>query len=105
MSFESGEKIPEKIDQAAIRLGEKIYTGKNHADAIIAMEEDDPDWDTSETNPEDGFVTNTGRYVDRDEAGRIAKKAGQLSELRQDLQLKAEESLDSHWVNEPKPKR
>ncbi len=103
MSCASNEKVPEKIDAAAIRLGEELFTGRNHTEAIMNMEESIPDWKTSNIRLEDGFVTNTGRYVKRDEAGQIAKRAGQLSELRPDLQREAEDYLDANWVNELKP--
>jgi tartrate dehydratase beta subunit/fumarate hydratase class I family protein len=66
MSHESGEKITEKIAAAAIRLDGEIFTGRDHLEAIMQMEETVPDWETLDIRPEDGFVTNTGRYVERE---------------------------------------
>lgn len=103
MSLESSEEILERITAAAIRLGEELFTGRNHTEAIMNMEEMVPEWETLNIRPEDGFVTNTGRYVERDEAGRIANRAGQLSELSPDLRREAREHLDANWVNELKP--
>lgn len=72
--------MPEKIDRAAIKIGERIFAGPNHAAAIRAAEQS-----TGRGFDEllsafmgDGFVTNTGRFVSRDEAANIANVAHQM---------------------------
>ncbi|MBI2109197.1 MAG: hypothetical protein HYT93_03420 [Parcubacteria group bacterium] len=94
----------EKITASAIRLGGQIFTGNTHMDAVIAMEEERPDWSDYDTKPEDGFMTSTGRFVQRDEAGEIAEKAEQLDHLGLKRKRDASEYLDAHDVDELKPK-
>ncbi len=107
MSFEN--PIPnqevEKIVASAIRLGEEIFTGKTHSDAIADMEETYPEWDKDEASkPEDGFLTNMGRFVNRTEAGEIAQKAKQLEHLDARTRHNASDFLDAHNIQELKPK-
>lgn len=69
---------PEKIQTAAVRIGDKVFTGFAHADAIVRAEEVmgvEPGALLREgaTPPESGFLTTTGRFVDRHEADRIAR--------------------------------
>ena len=90
---------PESITAAAIRFDGNLFTGKNHAEAIMNMEEVFPDWKTSGIKPDDGFVTSTGRYVKRDEAGRIAEQAEQLRVLPPHERQRAQKRLDSDWIN------
>jgi hypothetical protein len=76
-------KIPppiiERISKAALRLGNKIYEGNSHFDALTKMNLENPGWrDSGLGTPEDGFMTNTKRFVDRDEADIIALKAEQI---------------------------
>lgn len=105
MKFENAESAPETITLSAIRLGEDIFTGKNHIDAISEMEGEYPDWaEDQECKPEDGFITSTGRFVQRDEAGLIAKRAGQLDHLKREWKKDAEECLDSHRLEDLQPK-
>lgn len=65
----------EKIAAAAVRLPDgSVVEGENH-DAIkaeIAVSEAEP------PKVQEGFVTSTGRFVDRAEAADIAANAGQL---------------------------
>lgn len=69
---ESGK---EYIDSAAIRLNGKVYTGKWHGDAMEnAMKDGQFELDLSEG----GFTTNTGRFVNREEAYKIATESGQM---------------------------
>ncbi len=68
------------IAEAAIRHGGKIYTGKRHAIimATIWNSEIDSRKEPSRiTQEEQGFVTNTGQFVNRWQAGGIAHRAGQ----------------------------
>ena len=90
MKFENPDSVLEKIKASAIRFQNQIFTGNTHVDALNAMSDWYPDWRDSDQYVEDGFITNTGRFVDRREAGEIAEKAGQLDDL--DLQKKARAS-------------
>lgn len=74
----------ERVQQAAVRIDGKIYTGIIHADAIDAYEAAtgnvlDRKWNSFD-NDDSGFVTSTGRYVTRAEAQRIADAAEQPRE-------------------------
>ena len=94
----------EKITASAIRLGEDIFTGNTHTDAIMVMEEEYPDWSDSDMKPEDGFLTSAGRFVERHEAGEIARKAEQLNHLDIDKKRDASDFLDAHHIEELEPK-
>lgn len=76
-------KAPEFIRSAAIRHKGKIYEGQLHSDAYESAAKDTGNefgQVIAKTNPRDaGFVTNTGRYVDREEAAKIANGAGQTT--------------------------
>lgn len=72
----------EKIAFAAIRAGERIWLGTVHIKAEVAVLHDA---NLSGTEKErilmdkvDGFLTNTARFVFREEAFEIAKAAGQM---------------------------
>jgi len=68
----------EIIDAAAIRIGDSVYTvprpGRHH-DVLKAMPEDIA---VASHLDDQGFVTSTGRFVDRAKAALIARAAGQL---------------------------
>lgn len=74
----------ERVASAAIRVGEDVYTGTVHSDAIDAAAKargitPDEVIDLMDaTGGTEGFVTSTGRYVNRTEAGRIAKEQDQI---------------------------
>ncbi len=86
-------EAPETIGEAAVKVGGKIYTAENHIRALDkAAEElgvpvtdlfDRKEGDPGFITADDGFVTSTGRYVQRTEAHEIAKKADQLKEGRE----------------------
>lgn len=40
------------------------------------------DWPVDNTDITQGFVTSTGRFVDREEAAKIALDSGQINELK-----------------------
>lgn len=71
---------PEHVAIAAIRHPDtgKVYTGEMHGIAIGNASEDYPGYSVYNQPWEEGFVTNTGRFVDRREAGEIAVKADQI---------------------------
>lgn len=68
------------IKSAATRLPDgEVYTDRNHASIIhgLAMA-----GYARRTAGEQGFVTDTGLFVDRVEAAKIALAAGQIEKLR-----------------------
>jgi N12 class adenine-specific DNA methylase/predicted kinase len=69
---ESGQ---EKLAGAAIRVKAtgNVYTGTIHVEAMGAAEDAGENLDAPHSF-EDGFITSTGRFVDRAEASRIAGK-------------------------------
>lgn len=73
----------EKIAAAAIRVGNEVYTAPTHfaaMQAIIAIPGVDPATIADMLlRGEDGFVTDTGRFIDRAEAFQIASNAGQIA--------------------------
>lgn len=72
-----GIRAAELPTAAAIRLGDKIFTGKTHAAALM-----DADLTTVQASVfdsgaiSDGFLTNFGRFVSRDEAAGLAGLRG-----------------------------
>jgi hypothetical protein len=76
--------IEETIAQAAIRFEGKVYTlprPARHADLFMANVNKSFGGVlvSGLAGGEQGFTTNTGRFVDRQEAVEIARKAGQIS--------------------------
>ena len=90
-------RIPESIASAAIIFDNEMYTGINHAIAIRNLEKIHPNWRKMNIDfPREGFLTNTKRFVDRDEAGDIADMAEQLSHLSGEERSDAVSNLDSY---------
>lgn len=89
------ESETEYIKAAAVRFGEELFTGRMHIEAICALKAAHPDWATSNQSIEEGFVTDGGRFVDREEAMRIAETAEQLEGA--EFRSRGRE-LDSHDV-------
>lgn len=75
----------EKITSAAVRLTNgHVYTGLFHGDALknahrVYAEKSESYYSKLFGKSEDGFITNTGRFVDRDEAYGIAVKGRQIT--------------------------
>lgn len=69
--------VPEKIASAATKFDGKIYEGQTHAHAYekYKNETKKTDADAGAAYGGDGFLTNTGRFVDREEAQRIVDSA------------------------------
>jgi len=65
----------EKIEFAALKYKERVFTGKRHA---LIAEKIYEDFKIMLDETEQGFVTNNGRFVNRSEAAKIAFKAGQI---------------------------
>jgi hypothetical protein len=68
---------PEKIVSAATNFDNKIYEGQTHAHAYekYKNETKKTDANAGAAYGGDGFLTNTGRFVDREEAQRIVDMA------------------------------
>jgi hypothetical protein len=69
---------PERIVNAAMLHKGQIYTGKSH---VLAMEQAEKQGIPGEDlflHGTDGFLTSTGRFVDRRQAVDIARQADQL---------------------------
>jgi len=67
----------ETITKAAMKtIKGKIYQGRNHNDIMRDMM-----WDNNYPNGTEilGFITNNGRFVDRQEAAKIAFESGQTN--------------------------
>lgn len=106
----------EKIAGAAIRVGNEVFVGSTHFAAmrrIVEMPGVDPATVADMImRGEDGFVTDTGRFVSRSEAFQIASEQGQLAhtELADPERNKAfystpEPSLDSGMMEGYAPLR
>ncbi len=70
---------PEWIESAAIRYKGETFIGRAHYNAWLLMTAKYPEMVNSQEGREDGFMTNTGRFVNREEALKIAEKADELS--------------------------
>lgn len=66
-----GEKIAEAAVKVTTRRGDKLFTGPTHDDIHLV--------DKPSPKGKEGFITNKGRFVDRDEAAKIATKKSQVS--------------------------
>ena len=87
MSFERIQRgipnidvVPETIKIAAIRYEGEIFTGSMHFEAYQKLRAIHPESSYKEGNIKDGFLTSTGRFVDRTEALEIAERMGQAKE-------------------------
>lgn len=65
----------ERIVEAAIKIGERIWTGQRHSDIVPKIIGDR----AKVSEGIQGFMTTTGRFVDRQEAVKIAVKSGQIT--------------------------
>ena len=78
MTPKNNKQGGEKIVKAGIKWKGKVYTGYHHRDIIDVL------WQTKKISIDDiktdiqGFVTDTGRFVNRSEGADIAFKAGQI---------------------------
>lgn len=100
----------ERIVAAAMRIRGKVYTGKFHAAAVwdayshdafpeyTTTEDFKKAWETDQLprDMEEGFVTNTGRFVDREEAFELAGVAGQTDPWSDEMRGRS--SLDADDV-------
>ncbi len=80
MEQEPKREVIERIEKAAVRTPDgKIYARQTHEDVYA--------WNpqASTEGREEGFITNTGRFISREKAGEIAFKAGQTKERKNSL--------------------
>lgn len=72
-----GYEPPETIVSAAIKSKDgEVFTGRIHALAMEAAQGAGKEIGAKESD--EGFITSTGRFVSRSEAGQLAKSAGQM---------------------------
>ena len=82
----------EIISHAAILCdGGNIFLGKSHAECFLKIPVED-----RHTSKQMGFVTNSDRFVNRQEAAKIAYKANQIDSCEDDSVLISEEIWDPH---------
>jgi hypothetical protein len=71
----------EKIVSAALKVGREVISlppPARHADVIRYALVGTPSSEVYGPESVEGFLTSTGRFVDRVEAGKIARDAGQV---------------------------
>lgn len=89
----------EKIICAAVRFQGKVWYGHRHHHALEAMKDElsyvmnRKQMIDQRTGSDQGFVTSEGRYVGREEALEIAKRAGQVVNSDTDGQRLFSENL------------
>lgn len=82
----------ERLKCAAIQRDGKIHDGlRSHYELRRSLGDTLPQ--TSQLNDVEGFLTSKGRFVDREEAQRVALAAGQISSLQRRPLL----SSDINW--------
>jgi hypothetical protein len=93
----------EKVKEAAILIEGHIFTGQMHGIAFNKARATMPNFEQVKDSIEQGFVTTTGRFVSREEAGVLADNSGQLEHLEDDgTHYQAKQRLDSHNLVELK---
>lgn len=72
-----------KIASAALRIDGRIYVGRTHFEAMRRFLESPTDDVVDKASAllaaEDGFLTDTGEFLDRFESFKVAQASGQLS--------------------------
>lgn len=101
MSFENIQAV-EKVKMAAVRIGGEVFTGQMHFMAMEQAKVALTNFDELKETMEQGFVTTTGRFIDREEAGKLADAVGQLEHLSEGEHDSAVRRLDSHNLTELK---
>ncbi len=85
----------EKLKAAAIERNGKVWTGaRSHWEIRMSLGDDDPRM--SAPGDVEGFVTTSGRFIDRNEARQIGVASGQLSPMWRDAARKLLSS-DINW--------
>lgn len=94
--------------------GEELFTGVNHAEAVLKLSKKYPGWGTKKSpdgigyvttgdRTEGGFITSTGRFVNRSEADSIAKKAEQIDLQGNSFKMRPENFAKQAFSEEFKP--
>jgi hypothetical protein len=91
MSIESPklERPPEEVKESALRFKGEVFTGFLHVHALDKLELKYPNWKQLQNGGEvieDGFITTVGRFVNRDEAQKIAQPKLE-EELKQSMEM------------------
>ncbi len=71
----------EKIVASAILFEGKVYTGKRHDNCIRTIINETGVKKVGGQHPQ-GFVTDTGRFITREEGAKLALASGQIKELK-----------------------
>lgn len=85
----------ERIEKAAIKYKSKIYIGFDHGECFKQL--NNPEITMAEIKQ--GFITSSGKFVDRKQATKIAIEAGQIDEYTA-KQCLISEDLHLNWLNE-----
>ena len=86
------------IEKAAIQYQEKVYTGWRHAQIGQDMLKAGVCKRPYPGGPAQGFVTSEGKFVDREEARKIAEAAGQGQLPLRRLELFSEDLWTSKGI-------
>lgn len=89
-----------KIIKAAIKFNDKVYIGFDHGECFKQMQKQDV---KGYDNSGQGFITDTGVFVDRIKACKIARKAKQIA-YDTPHECLISEDLHLYWLNEQEKK-
>jgi hypothetical protein len=71
------ETEPEEVKESALRFRGEVFTGFLHVHALDKLKLKYPDWKQLQNSGEvieDGFITTKGRFINRDEADKLARE-------------------------------
>lgn len=71
---------PERVVKAAVSHGRLISTGRAHLDAWEKMGEEYTRPTMADKTLKDGFITSRGRYINREEARKMATRTKQVED-------------------------
>jgi len=80
------------IKESAILFEGTVYTGRRHHDVIRKIIQETGVKKVGGQHPQ-GFVTDTGEFVDREQAAKIALECGQIEKLKYSSTLLFSEDL------------
>jgi hypothetical protein len=80
-----------RIDCAAIKCGGLVWTGKRHGHCIATVKQATGKRANEFPDEVQGFVTMSGRFVDRKEAAELVKKTGQVQLKHSPTELYSED--------------
>lgn len=73
------ERAEHKIVKAAVKLGDKVYTGWRHADILSHLRHEGHARLSFGSQEDQGFVDNKGWFFDRHQSAKIAAGARQCT--------------------------